>query len=179
MSDALSLSVLTASALTQGFGFLYGRLNGALDRRSHQSSDDLEDQSGTEVLAEVPVSLHIQPPALTSGRTHRLELARRAMEPYARDPALIDPADPALLQIMAQLRNDLEAVYGQRFTFRGENRPRPGVRVVHQVDHVEGTARAVKAKGISSSATVDIDYRVGKVWAGGESTALEIDGTIG
>ncbi|MEU4199201.1 hypothetical protein AB0F64_04500 [Streptomyces sp. NPDC026294] len=118
---------------------------------------------------------------LTEERVRRLESAARELAVYQRNPDLIRLEDEVLVQTLSQVREDLEVVYGQRFTFVGEQRPTAGVRVVQRMDEVgqDAVARAIRARNVTDKASVDIDQHIKTVHQGGEATGLEVDGTLG
>ncbi|WP_018547278.1 hypothetical protein [Streptomyces sp. LaPpAH-108] len=177
MTDQLSLATVATTALPQIFGFLFGRLGEALDRRA----ESREEEEFRPALAEPPAPYVLRPEALTGERVARLSGAERELDVYRRNPGLIRPEDANLVRTLSQVRDDLEAVYGQRFTFAGERRPAAGVRVVQRVDEVEANAvaRGVTARRVTDRAAVDIEQTTRTVRPGGELTGLDVDGTLG
>ncbi|MGV9340328.1 hypothetical protein [Streptomyces sp. NPDC003688] len=177
MTDQLSLATVATTALPQIFGFLFGRLGEALDRRAECRAED----EFCPALAEPPAPYVLRPEALTGDRLARLSRAKGELTVYWRNPDLIRPEDENLVRMLSQVRNDLEAVYGQRFTFSGERRPAAGVRIVQRVDEVEAdaVARGVKARHVTDRAAVDIEQTTRTVRPGGELTGLDVDGTLG
>ncbi|MGV9426134.1 hypothetical protein ACWDO7_17830 [Streptomyces sp. NPDC003656] len=177
MTDQLSLATVATTALPQVFGFLFGRLGEALDRRA----ESREEEEFRSALAEPPAPYVLHQDALTGDRVARLGFAERELDAYRHNPDLIRPADAHLLRTLSQVRDDLEAVYGQRFTFAGERRPGAGVRVVQRVDEVgaNAVARGVKARHVSDRATVDIEQTARTVRPGGELTGLDVGDTLG
>jgi hypothetical protein len=77
---------------------------------------------------------------------------------------------------MDALRLLLEAVYGQRITFKGERRQPSGPLVTGQIDidQAAGAAAAIRAKLISSG-EVTGSATANRVEQGGKLTAVEID----
>lgn len=169
--------MVATSALPQAFGFLFGRLGAALDRRAQPQ----EQEPTCPALVAAPTPFRLRPEELTEERLRRLEGAARELAVYRRNPNLIRLEDDVLVQTLSQVREDLEIVYGQRFTFVGEQRPAAGVRVIQRMDEVEqdAVARAVRARNVTDKASVDIDQRTKTVHRGGEVTGLEVDGTLG
>ena len=180
MGDELSLATVATSAMPHIFTFLFGRLGAVLDRRSGNNTDISTESETYPILVE-PAPLLIHDEELTEQRIRRLEAVARELAVYRRNPALIRLDDEHLLQAMSELRDDLEAIYGQPLSFVGERRSAPGVRVRQTVDEVEadGVARAVRVARVTAQASADIDQRTKVVRQGGELTALEIDGTLG
>ncbi|MFF7189828.1 hypothetical protein ACFZAR_32400 [Streptomyces sp. NPDC008222] len=181
MGDQLSLATVATSAMPQVFAFLFGRLGAVLDRRSGNDTATSTEPATCPVLVGPEAPLLIHGEELTEQRIRRLEAVARELAVYHRNPALIRHDDEHLLQAMSELRDDLEAVYGQPLSFMGEQRSAPGVRVRQLLDEVEadGVARAVKVGRVTAAASADIEQRTKVVRQGGEVTALEIDGTLG
>ncbi|MEW2131733.1 hypothetical protein [Streptomyces sp. NPDC005435] len=177
MTDQLSLATVATTALPQIFGFLFGRLGEALDRCAESRADG----EFRPALAEPPAPYVLHPGALTEDRLARLTRAEQELSRYRRDPDLIRPEDANLLRTLSQVRDDLEVVYAQRFTFAGERRPAPGVRVVQRLDDIEANAVAqgVKARHVTDRAAVDIEQTARTVRPGGEVTGLHVEGTLG
>jgi len=173
--EPLTLSALAASALTQAVKFLYDRAGAALDRRAtaKQNVGNLD----SEVLANPLEPLRINSTALTVDRVARLERARGELSAYVQDRP-ISPDDQDLLATLTRVREDLEAVYGQRFTFVGEQRPRARVSVRQDEDHVDGAVTGIAASGLSGTVDVSVEQRAGVVHRDGEVTGLRLDGTL-
>ncbi|WP_405748773.1 hypothetical protein OG232_02485 [Streptomyces sp. NBC_01411] len=168
---------MATTALPQIFGFLFGRLGMALDRRA----ESREGESACAALVEPPASLPRNAEALTEERLNRLACSARELAVYQRNPNLIQLDDKSLVRTLSLVRDDLEVVYGQRFTFEGERRPAAGVRIVQRVDEVEqdAVARGARAQRVTDKAAVEIDQFTKIVRAGGELTGLDIEGTLG
>lgn len=82
--------------------------------------------------------------------------------PYAQGIDPVTPDDPASLAAVDQLRLALEAVVGQRITFRGEARERSGVRAVQRIDELDGDAVGIDAGSIQGRAESEQDIRKAK-----------------
>jgi hypothetical protein len=128
VADPTGLSMVVNSALPATFTFLYQRLDVLLSR--HRKDPGTVQ---TEVLPEIPAVLvgELELPLCSDEDRVQVRLAElRAyalgLEHYRRDPALITSEDPLLLQTLAELRDALEDIYGQRFTFEGEPRGQSG-----------------------------------------------------
>ncbi|MET7696408.1 hypothetical protein [Streptomyces sp. NPDC005485] len=167
--------------MPQIFTFLFGRLGAVLDRRSGNVTTAAPEPTTCPVLVEPEAHLVIHDKELTEQRIRRLEAVARELAVYHRNPALIRLDDEHLLQAMSELRDDLEAIYGQPLSFMGERRSMPGVTVRQSVDEIEadGVARAVRAGRVTAEVSADIEQRAKVIRRGGEVTALEIDGTLG
>ncbi|WP_406467930.1 hypothetical protein OH738_09935 [Streptomyces hirsutus] len=177
MTDQFTLATVTATALPQIFGFLFGRLEAALDRRA----EPREEEASCPALVEPPAPFSLRSETLTEERLDRLTGALHELAVYQRNPNLIQVDDEALVRTLSQVRDDLEVVYGQRFTFVGERRPTAGVRVVQRIDEVEqgAVARGARAQRVTERAAVDIDQFTRVVRSGGEVTGLDVEGTLG
>jgi hypothetical protein len=140
--DPLSLVVLGAAA-TQTITFLYSQVGELLKARR-------ERQARPDAPAEVPlVDPSVLDRPLTSTRIDAEVLDREAdslvglsaaLAPVASGHVELDPNDPVIAMRAAQLRALLEAIYGQRITFRGEERAPSGsqVDVVQLLGDVSG-----------------------------------------
>lgn len=143
MADPLTLSVVGGWAALEGIKFLYGQAAEVLKGwREHRLDVPIQ---ASEALDGVPVQR--PPDAEVLGQQAKTlgELAG-GLAPYATGMLDVDLHDAALGERAAEVRAILEAVYGQRFTFRGEERDSTGTRVrVDQVlGEVEGTVVGVE-----------------------------------
>jgi hypothetical protein len=100
------------------------------------------------------------------------------LAPYAGGMADIDPDDAALAERAGRVRAILEAAYGQRFTFRGEDREPTGTRVsVNQVlGSVAGQVVGAEADA-GAGADVEVRQSATSVEQGGSMTGFK--GKIG
>lgn len=144
MADPLTLSVLGSWAALEGIKFLYGQaaevLKGWRERRP-----DVPIQA-SEALDEAPEQRPPDAEVIAEQAKTLGELAG-GLAPYADGMLEIDLHDAALGERAGQVRAILEAVYGQRFTFQGEDRDPTGtrVRVVQVLGEVEGDVTGVEA----------------------------------
>jgi hypothetical protein len=151
MSDPLSLAVLGAVGLTEGIKFLYGQAGEVLARWRDRGAGRAQ---GEEPMAiESPLLEGQLAPARVNHETiERLEgeltgLAGR-LGNYANGLQTVDPGDVEMLEAADALRRALEVIYGQRITFRGEDRPPSGPLVIGraEVDRVIGDVAGVRAR---------------------------------
>jgi len=155
MADPLTLSVVGGWAALEGIKFLYGQaaevLKGWRERRH-----DVPIQA-SEALDGVPEQRPLDAEVVAVEAKALGELAG-GLAPYANGMLDIDLQDAALGERAGQVRAILEAIYGQRFTLRGEDRDPTGTRVrVDQVlGEVEGDVMGVEA---DSGAGADIGVR--------------------
>jgi hypothetical protein len=160
--DFLNFPDLTTDVLGQAFGFLLGRLSTVLDRRGRDDENvELEE---ADVLEG---TWRPTPPDEDKLAAELPELYRFAgvLRPYEQHPERIVVDDNELLNELGRLRLVLETVYGQRITFRGEDRAPTGTRVIQEVDTVRsGTVLGVEADQVGRA---DVTQRVREVDAGG------------
>lgn len=179
MTDPLTLSFLSASALTEGIKFLYAQATELLKRRYERSNKAAEEealQPGAPPLEGWLEPLRADVIVLAELKPDLREL-RRLLADYVDGISPTDPGDSALLERMDALRRILEAIYGQNITFRGEQRPVSGpvVEGVINVRAVAGHAAAVRANAITGSSTVRGEAYADEVQTGGEIIGVDID----
>lgn len=99
----------------------------------------------------------------------RLPALAEPLARYVGADASVDPRDEQLLTAVDRLRRSLEAVYGQRLTLDGEDRPPTGTRVdVEQLlDEVEGYVVGIQADQIDRDTHLNVDQKAKKVAPGG------------
>jgi hypothetical protein len=151
--DAADLSMVASSALPATFAFLYQRLNGLLDRR--RSGRPAEPDQLSEVPPQLVGTLSlplVADPDLLAGRSDALEALALGMAYYQRDPSLVTSSDELLLQTLGRVRQALEEIYGQRFTFEGETRAASGPISELCIETVVGNVVAMEAEETISGA---------------------------
>ena len=157
--DPLSLTALSAAALTQGIGFLYVQVGELLRRRRERRQQ--ADAGGAppapvkvptageggEVLAGRLASGPVDEEALEQ-HADQLARLRGLLSPYQEGDLRVEPRDGQLLEQMEALRSLLEQVYRQRITFQGEpGRPVTGTPVEVRVGDAGQYATQVIASG--------------------------------
>src|SRR5207248_2054243 len=102
---------------------------------------------------------------------------RRMLSDYLTKEKPVTAKDADLLQILGALRGLLEAVYGQRFTFRDEDRQPSGPVVAGAIDieEVRGRAAAVRVGQVSGSVRIEAQAKVTRVGKGGEVVGADIN----
>jgi hypothetical protein len=157
MVDPFSLGALGALAATEGIKFLYSQAAEVLKRwRAREAGKEAEAQ------AQIPVAS----PEVLNGTLTRLTVDFSALDRLHGDIRMLagvlgnyvggleepDPADPDVVATATTLRNLLEVVYGQRITFKGEERPPSGPVVTGRadIDRVIGDVAGVRARLIRS-----------------------------
>jgi hypothetical protein len=131
MADPIDLSMVVSSALPATFTFLYQRLDALLSR--HRADPGKTRQEDVPETPEVPAVLvgELDLPLRANGdriqaRLDELEAYALGLEHYRRNPDLISSGDALLMQTLGRLRNAMEDIYLQRFTFEGEQRGQSG-----------------------------------------------------
>jgi hypothetical protein len=181
--DPVTLSALGAVALTEGIKFLYGQAGEILKRyRERRQADE-------EGRPQPPEPIQVKDPGILAGRLEPAEMDIDAAERMQADlTALagrlgnfangleeVDPRDEDLLQATEALRRTIEAVYHQRITFQGEDRPPSGPLVEGSIDidEVAGYAGAVRAGWIASGRVIG-EVRATRVEREGEAVAVDV-----
>jgi len=96
---------------------------------------------------------------------------------YAQGLEEVDTSDADLVAKADALRRQLEAVFGQRITFKGETRPASGTPVVvgiADVRTIAGEAAGLVA-GTIERGEVRGELKADKVEAGGKGYGLKVD----
>jgi hypothetical protein len=176
VADPLTLSVLGAAALTEGIKFLYAQATELLKRRRERKTAAEQAPVDTPALeGELRQPLEADPAALERLEPDLREL-RRALQDYVDDLEPVDSGDQRLLATADAVRQILEAVYQQRITFRGEQRPVSGPVVEGRVDvtTVSGYAAAVRARTVTGG-TVRGVASADEVTGTGQLIGVDID----
>lgn len=187
MADPLTLTAVGAAALVEGIRFLYGQAGEALKRWRERKA--AAKAAGPDAGTTLPVSAEL-PPAAFEGRLQdpRLDLrvvARlerdlldlwQAVAGYAHGIQEVDPGDRRLLEVVDALRRTMEAVYGQRLTFKGEARPASGPAAAGEarVDEVLGYVAGLRARRVVGG-TVTGRVDAGTVGPGGQAVGTDLD----
>jgi hypothetical protein len=178
MADPVTLTVLGSWTAAEGIKFLYGQAAELLRarREKHKSAEATVPIKESPALEGAPSS-DIANLTVVDREHHALADLSDALAPYVNDPSAINLRDAELAAAAGRLRAVLEAVYGQRFTFRGEQREPTGTRVtVSQVlGTADGTVTGVEAD-TKSSVAIDVTQRIDR--AGGGSSVTGFKGTI-
>lgn len=149
MPDPVDLSMVVSSALPATFTFLYHRLEAVLSRRENgpgapQADDAPEIPSA--LVGELKLPLRANPDRVDE-RLRELQAYALGLERYSRDTAEITLHDPLLIQTLSALRETLEYVYGQQFTFDGERRGESGPSSELRLGTVAGEVTVMEATG--------------------------------
>ena len=187
MVDPLSLTALAAlaasGAINEGIKFIYGQAGEVLKRwRSHKEGEGGDDSPLPVEGAGQVLEGEIEPPRPNYEVVERIEddlkdLVAR-LGNYANGIEEPDPGDRDLAETVEALRQALEVVYGQRITFKGEEREPSGPVVygVAEVDHALQAVTGVRARLVKSG-QITGEARVGR--AEGPVTGVDVDSVGG
>ena len=186
MSDPITLSALGAVALTEGIKFLYSQAGEVLKRWKERKDKTAETTS--QPTQTVPAELKLPPVferQLSAPQIHfeaverlaeQLRELRKDLSDYADGIETVDVTDENLLRRIDELRQILEGVYQQRFTFKGEQRPQSGPIVKGELDvnKIAGYAAAVRA-GVITDGEVSGKVKAQYVESTGEIVGVDVD----
>ncbi|WP_190818666.1 hypothetical protein [Saccharopolyspora pogona] len=149
--DTVDFPMLANAAFNQAFGFMFNCLSSALRRDKKKKGEEPLEKPDV-----VEGELHELVPREEVVKAHLSELRGLAGEllEYKEDPELLDPNDKSLRESLGRLRALLEKIYGQHITFRGESRPRSGVKVEYRVGTVSGELVGIDAKRVREGRVV-------------------------
>lgn len=184
MTDPLSWAVLGALVATEGIKFIYDQATEVLKRRRERKAGrEAEAEAPIPVPADAPLEGTLEPPRVDFDAAERLhdeiKALRSALGDYAEGLDDPEPGDQELAAAANGLRQALEVVYGQRITFRGEDREPSGPTVIGraEAETVAGDVAGVRARLIRSG-RIQGTAVVKEVQQGGKVTAVDAD-TIG
>lgn len=190
MGEPISLALVGGVVLTEGVKFLFEQASSLVRAARARRAEAKATADGVEapqvVLVPVPDTGVLDGPVAPTVDGHLLDRENRrlialtgALAPYASGDAELDTDDADLMASLADLRELLEALYGQRLTLRGENREPSGTRVDVRQDlgTVRGSAVGVEADSIQD-ATVTVNQSATSVEAGASVTGVKF-GSIG
>ena len=181
MAEPFSIGVLGALAATEGIKFVFTQAGEVLTRWR-------ERKKGNQEAAEAPILVQgtevlegaLEPPTVNFEAVERLhtdiqELGA-VLAKYASGFDEPDPDDTELFAAADGLRRALEAIYGQRITFKGEKRESSGPTVIGRADveTVAGDAAAIRARLVKSG-RLEGTATAKRVETGGKLTGVEID----
>ena len=184
MTDPFTLGALGALAATEGIKFLYSQAGEVLKRwRDKKAGKDAQAEApvsvdGADVLEGGLVDPRIDFEALGRLEEDIRELAK-ALGDYAGGLDEPDANDRDLVAAADGLRRALEVVYGQRITFKGEQRESSGPIVIGtaQIDKVVGDVAGVRTK-LARSGRITGRVESKELAAGAKASGVEAD-TIG
>ncbi|HMD91287.1 MAG TPA: hypothetical protein VKG80_01470 [Trebonia sp.] len=176
MTDPISLTVL-GSAASQTISFLYAQAAEVLKARRERRNAEKTQASVIQVpivaneVLDRPVTTTVINPDVVDAKLDVLVRLVGALAPYALGHADIEDAKPELYEEAGTLRAILEATYGQRLTFRNENRePTGSVVTVRQVlGDIEGTVTGGEGD-VGPGGHLEVTQQAGTVREGGSIT---------
>jgi hypothetical protein len=184
--DPLTLSAVGGVVLGEGIKFLYNQAGEILRRRRERRETEEQGQAPARVPEPVPVSApdilegELAPVAIDFEAVERLEQEVRALrsslQDYAEGIEPVSNENTALLKETDALRRSLEAIYQQRITFKGEERPPSGPVIEGRIDveEVAGYAAAVRADVVEGAAKVTGEATFGTAEEGAEGVAVDV-----
>jgi hypothetical protein len=181
VADPFSPAALGSEVLTEGIKFLYEQAGEVL-RRWRERRERGTAPAGQATL-RAPDGLlagtvaPVEPRDDQAAHLEReLRETRRLLADYAEGIEVPEPGDRLVAERADALRRLLEAAYGQRITFRGEQRPPSGPLVIAEmnVKQVAGNAAAVRVK-LMNNGEIRASARAGRVEEDGRLTVVEID----
>ena len=182
MVEPFSLGALGALAATEGIKFIYEQAREVLKRwRARKDGRDAESLAPIPVEGADVLNGTLASPTVNFEELERLhdDIKRLAagLASYADEIDEPDPGDEDLAANADALRKALEVIYGQRISFKGEQREPSGPVVIGraEVDNVTGYLAAVRARVIRSG-RVEATLKATDVH--GVAVAVEAD-TIG
>ncbi|GIH20925.1 hypothetical protein [Rugosimonospora africana] len=181
MSDPLTLASVGAVALTEGIKFLYAQAGEAIKawrtrRNSNEPSAEVELAAPDAAFDHAPRQARIDF-AVVGGLEQDLRDLRAALADLNDGIEEVDPHDHATLERVDGLRRLLEAVYGERFVFRGEPAVSSSAAIVKGeavVEDVRGYVAGLRARKILGGAVAG-HVRAGRVETGGRAVGVEVD----
>jgi hypothetical protein len=174
--DPLTLSVLGGVALSEGVKFLYGQATELLKRRRERKAEQVDEPVEVPALeGELEQPLQADEAALERLEPD-LRALRKELHDYVDGLEPIDAGDRRLLETADAVRQALEAVYGQRITFRGEQRPSSGPVVEGRVNvtTVAGYVAGVRAR--TASGVMRGDISADEVTSTGQAIGVDLTG---
>lgn len=185
MPDPITLGVLGGLAATEGIKFLYDQAGALLQawRERRNAAREAEREPSVAEPLDVPISAgDVLDSAMSSARADAGVVAQNEnlmddlqalIGRYASGDREVPDTDDVLAGRLAELRGLLEAAYGQRLTFKGEQRDPTGTRVsVEQVVEEVG-GRLVGIGELSGNTQVEVRQRIKTVASGGEATGID------
>jgi hypothetical protein len=177
MTERSTLQHLDEQVRSSGFTFLSRQARALLQAhqgvRPHPSTNEI-----TVPFVET-TALDVQPPVVPvrwdvldreSGRLGTLADALPAQRAAGGDPGDV-------LGVAERLRAVLEAIYGVRLTFRGEQREATGtgIRTSQTIGTVYGTVTGLHTDTPVADVPIDVEQRVNEVAEGGSVVGMRIE----
>ena len=162
--------------LIRGFGFLHARLVDVLDVQGTGASGAVvePDQSGLDAA----IGPLVPNPVVVGARRPALVRLHERLAPIAASGA--PQSDAAFRQLLIELREALEDVYGQRLTFGGEQREPTGTRegVSQEIDTVRGLAVGADIESGWDDGDVKVNQKVRVIEKRGTAIGARLGGSL-
>lgn len=179
MAEPFSIAALGAVAISEGIKFVYGQAAELLKRRRQRKTTGVEPQEPIPIENADVLDGPLKPakPDYEILESMQEQVTALAVELSKYRDGLVEPP-PAVAGTVDELRKALEAIYGQRITFKGEKgREATGTVVSGEIRAklVKGLAIAVEAKKVSGGATVTGTADADTVDTGSTLIGVKID----
>lgn len=176
MADPFTLAALGAVAISEGIKFVYGQAAELLKRRRERKATGVDPTEPIPIENAEVLDGPLKPakPDYEILESMQERVTALAVELSKYRDGLVEPP-PAAMKTVDELRKALEAIYGQRITFRGEQgREATGTTISGQfrAELVKGQVTVVDAENVSHGATVAGEANVGTVDSDGRVTVV-------
>jgi hypothetical protein len=176
--EPITLAAIGGLALTEGIKFLYGQAGEILKRRRGRNDAASGAEAGSEPIEiETPdvVDGTLNPVTIDAEAanelTDELRALRAALADYAQDIEPVDLSDERVVRATSVLRDAIEAIIGQRITFKGEDREPTGTPIV------TGRARARVLRGRATGVEAE-HVTGGRITGEAEAETVEEGGDL-
>jgi hypothetical protein len=159
LPDPFTLTTVSATVLPHLVKFVFEQAGKVMEKRRSTAPDDAVTKTGDQTLAE-------------------LEQSAQILRKYAIDGAQTQTTDRELLDAVGAAWQRIESLTGKPLDLAAGLKQR-GVYVEIENDDIDGVITGVKATAITDKANVSVKFNDNVVRAGGEFTAVEVNGPIG
>lgn len=162
MPDPFTLTTVSSTVLPQLVKFVFEQAGKVIENRRSATSGDPPAKAGTQdahALAE-------------------LEQAAQVLRRYTVNGAQTHTTDRELLDAVGAALQRIESLTGMPLDLTAGLKQR-GVDVEIENDDIDGAVTGVKATAITDKANISVKFNDSIVRAGGEFTAVEVNGPIG
>lgn len=184
MADLLTLELVKIEVVKEAIKFLYGQATEALKRwrdrkQAKEAAEEVPTENAVPAIFQGQVSLPVIHLEAVGKLETQLDDVCDDLARYESGRKEVTLDNRPLLEEVDALRQMLEAIYRQRLTFQGEQRPASGpvVETEVKVETVAGYVAGVRARAIQSG-FVRSRVEVKHIGEGGEVVGVDAD-TIG
>jgi hypothetical protein len=160
--DPFTLTTVSAAVLPHLVKFVFEQAGKVIDKHRAAVSADATAKAGGQVDHTLT----------------ELEQAVQVLRKYAVDGAETHSTDRELFTAVSAAWRHIESLTGAPLDLAAGLRQR-GVHVEIEGDDIDGAVTGVKATAITDKANVGVKFKNNVVRAGGEFTAVEVNGPIG